>query len=346
MNVYDAIEDYFKKGRQYYGVFPYIMDIEQGRDVASRLIRQYQSKTANGKLNKTIIEQIRTALQSELSCTERDSQYYLVLAFGKKTGIKVTNVLKWGYLDKVVDLTRDYLTSVYTEAFKWQKRKGQGVLDTRQPKGLFGYVGEFYRVSENGVVQSNKGDEYWSNLTGTVGQKKNNIHFSNVDGIDHLFLTREELVAALFKDDVKEENLYLHIKDPSKGVKATNLEFTKEKKNSKGRTRLAIYKQTGYLIDKVKGHTIDIQSIKETVARKQTDSWLRNLKNKYKTTTQDYIIAKVEGGYHLLTKQKYANLPKGTNKKVILAIEDLINNKGTLAINQANFNLVINQRIA
>lgn len=265
---------------------------------------------------------------------------YLVSMY-RKHKVSVHKVI--GADDDIVNLAGgvvEYLDSLYINAYKWQKNKNGNPINTKQPVGLWGYINDSYRISENGVMQTNKGDGYFSNMAGRYDSGAVVYHLSNVGDNGHLFIGQAELVVAFFYNDSKNgKDYFLQIDEDRDNFKKSNIKYT-DKSSGYRRTRAKIYEETGVLLQKVKGEAQPIKEIKRRVPRRVTDELLRTIKKH--GNQQDWVVI-----YHNDLKRLMATTKtqaQTQNCKVIVDCENLVvGESGKVRIGQEKFYVLVNR---
>lgn len=226
-----------------------------------------------------------------------------------------------------------YINNVNLGVYSWL-RKGKAIRDKRQPKGSFGEIGESrYRFYENGVMQRYDG-EVTVNLDGT-NEENPVYHLTKVGDIDDFFVSKEELLLALFKDDPKNPKAEWYTYTSEGKIKFTS---DPKYKSSTRRTRLGIFKEEGIKIPKVKGRNrVIFKRIRYT--REETDKLLRIIKDKLSNVESRYVVRNVNGKkLYTIHEDKY----NAEQQVIILKLKEFMVN-GKLRLNQKTFYKELNK---
>lgn len=353
----ERLYQYIKKTEYYKMPFRGQQDLEvllYNMDVTKTNIRMRVQPKWNNKMLRMCIKQT----MEEENITEADAQLVFLLTLpdtnqkGKGSKLRVAFAKKMisdeRLRDKLLYIAngyfKDYMNNVYVEAFSWQKRRGKGAMDTRLPEGNVAYLDDYYRVFENGVVQScrtNRDYSLWTNLTGCSADGK--IHFNKVETefgvVTDLFLTADELVAAYFIDDPWDDDYVVYRKDPNISAHKNNLYYDKYDKNkvNYGNTRIKIYNTKAFGIVKVRGKSKRNKTIKVRITQEKTNDWLRSLKKRKNPEDFSLIMRGKIPGIMLTEKAKNEQ-----DVEEVLSMKCFVNKNGTFSTNQGKFNIAVN----
>src|SRR5574344_1824939 len=242
---FQELELYIKRKTFLFSPFPKQLELEVLLDKTANIVRGIKRDAVSKKFGaKDIIEGYSIA-KTLIHDEDLAALSYLVSMY-RKHKVSVHKVI--GADEDIINVARgviDYLDSLYINAYNWQKNKKGNAINTKQPVGLWGYISDEYRISENGVMQTNKGDGYFSNMDGRYDSGVVVYHLTNVGGNDHLFIGQAELVVAFFYNDSKTGKGYFVQKDGDRdNFKKSNIKYT-DKSSGYRRTRAKIYEDTG-----------------------------------------------------------------------------------------------------
>lgn len=319
-------------------------------DIHAQLINQFVSK-----YNKTTPEMAFVYLMVGTAYKDKDKPK-LIARYIKQCYPTDQEEIYNTYCDLIEDMV-EHRSKLQNLEYRWLTKHKNQVVDNTPPRGRSVYIDNNYRVYENGVVQTLKGkhnQEIFMNMVGTNETDKfgrSQIHLSNVqDKHEHVFVSKEELVAACFLPDPDNPEDTIAYKDPSKPLSPKNLIFVNGEDKTSQRNRLTIFKSTGCEIPKHRDikHTSLTRGYSERVTRKATDDMLRKLKNQYKTTAKDYVVALINQRVTLTTKYSLTNNKHIKESKPLVILDMLefwVEDTQRIKINQQQFYSKINQRL-
>ena len=324
---------YFKKGQNRSGQYCKYRELEESIDSLTYRFKKYRRERLNGGMDASKrVTHVRILVDFIGTCKQQTPEMALLYIMSgtaykmDNKGSILNHVVRELYgeeyvgvltdLQYMIEEVIDHRDRVVNLTYSWLKSHRHSVVDNQQPKGRCVYLDDNYRVYENGVVQTLKGkgtEEVYMNMVGTNETDKygrSNIHFTKVDGIhEHVFLSKEELVAACFLPDPEDGTSKVVYKDKTKPLTSRNLAFATGNVASNHRTREEIYKRTGYEVPKYQGIASKELSkdIYEAVSREVTNGILRTLKNKHATTAKDYYIVLFNKRVSMITKYAYVS---------------------------------------